>query len=440
MAGLRAGTVLAADGVIRRLRGKNAEDANASRFAKKEARRLVEELGRLKGTYVKVGQMMALFGEHFLPSVLTEALHHLDTNTEPLPWDQIKPLLDRDLGHRADELEIDPSAIAAASLAQVHRACIIATGEQICLKIQYPGLAEVIDADFDAVVRLLKLAQWLPAGRDFDDWLCSLREHLHNEIDYHREAAIAREIRQYTQVLDRSRLRLAVPQVYSQYSGSHVLALEYIDGYRVGADYVQALPLKIRNELGSAMLDLFFIELFDWGLIQTDPNFGNYLIRTTADGEELVLLDFGSVLRPEQRFLEQLCRVIVSGLAGDEEEIVDGLIGLGCLSTSSEPEARQLFLDFCEHLLEPLQSKEKIPASCLNADGHYQWATSGLMNRAAKKAAENAMSRHFTVPGRDFALITRKLSGVFTFIAVLNAEFDGAAIAQRYCDGGSGSV
>lgn len=432
VAGLRAGTALAADSAFQRFRRADANEQQGSAFARKEARKLVDELGRLKGTYVKIGQMIALLGEHFLPPVLTDALHDLATQTEPLAWEVIQPVLARNLGVKCAELDVNPIAIAAASLAQVHRARIIATGEEICLKIQYPGLAEVIDSDFDAVLGVLKMAKWLPAGRDMDDWVQSMREHLHNEIDYLREADLARQLHEHVQTLDRSRNRLAVPGIFERYSSGEVLALEYIDGVSVLDETIRGLPLHDRNELGKTMLELFFLELFEWDLVQTDPNFGNYLIRHAEDGLELVMLDFGSVLRPDHNFLVHLRETIAAGVSKDEPGIVAGLTGLGCLPPASDPAARRLFIEFCEHLLEPLQEPTHISAAHLNAEGQYRWAHTGLMKRAAKKAAENATSRHFTPPGRDFALITRKLSGVFTFIAVLEAEFNGAAVTESY--------
>ena len=168
LAGIRAGGALAVDSAMQKIMGKGGEDED-SEFARREARRFVNELGKLKGTYVKIGQMMALFGEHFLPPVLAEAMHGLGNQTEPLHWESIEPVLRESLGEKFAELEIERAALAAASLAQVHRARVLATGEEICLKVQYPGLADVIDSDFDAVVRMLVLARWVQAGRDLDD-------------------------------------------------------------------------------------------------------------------------------------------------------------------------------------------------------------------------------------------------------------------------------
>ena len=430
LAGLRAGGALAVDGAMQKLKGRKSGDDD-SEFARREARRFVRELGKLKGTYVKIGQMMALFGEHFLPPVLAEAMHDLGDNTEPMGWESIEAVLRESLGDHYDELDIEHEALAAASLAQVHVATVRATGEQICLKVQYPGLADVIDSDFDAVVRMLVLARWLPAGRDLDDWLESMRTHLHNEIDYPREAMLTERMAQLVDDVDASSISVTyrVPRLYSQYCSDVVLALEYMQGISVTAEPVAALSLERRNALAVGMLELFFYELYDWGCLQTDPNFGNYLLaledgRKKLARDELVLLDFGSILDCSDDFLYHLRNIIDAGLRQDVGLLGDSLVGLGCLREGAGEEARRLFSDFCLHLLEPLRPPDQLPADYLNADGNYCWSGSRLMHRAGKRGAQSATSRHFTPPTREFALIARKLTGVFTFITVLEAEFN----------------
>lgn len=429
LAGLRAGGALAVDSAMQKLKGHKPGDDDSG-FARREAQRFVRELGKLKGTYVKIGQMMALFGEHFLPPVLAEAMHDLGDNTEPMAWAAIEPVLRRSLGDRYSELDINRQALAAASLAQVHVATVRATGEQICLKVQYPGLAEVIDSDFDAVVRMLVLARWLPAGRDLDDWLESMRTHLHNEIDYPREARLTERMAELVSDLDVTAVGYRVPQLHSRYCTDVVLAMEYMQGLSVTADPVAALSLERRNALARGMLELFFYELYDWGFLQTDPNFGNYLLaledrRKTRAEDELVLLDFGSILECSDEFLYHLRNTIDAGLRQDVALLGDSLVGLGCLQEGAGEEPRRLFAEFCMHLLEPLRPPEQLPKEHLNEQGEYRWAGSRLMHRAGKRGAKSATSRHFTPPTREFALIARKLTGVFTFITVLEAEFNG---------------
>ena len=185
------------------------------------------------------------------------------------------------------------------------------------------------------------------------------------------------------------------------------------------------------------MLDLFFYEVYEWGLLQTDPNFGNYLLRLDdrrkrIARDELVLLDFGSVLDCSQQFLRYLRQTIAAGLQQDEPRLIEGLIGLGCLHKDANEEGRRLFADFCLHLLEPLRAPEHLPPEYLNEKGAYCWGKSRLMRRAGKQAARSAANRNFTTPSRDFALIARKLTGLFNFIAALDAEFNAHALVQAH--------
>ncbi|NNC55914.1 MAG: AarF/ABC1/UbiB kinase family protein, partial [Pseudomonadales bacterium] len=103
VAGLRAGGAMAINQALHKT-GVTG-DGEESEFARREARKFVAELGKLKGSYVKIGQMMALFGEHFLPPVLTEALHELEDSTQPLAWPSIEPELHEALGKKFDELD-----------------------------------------------------------------------------------------------------------------------------------------------------------------------------------------------------------------------------------------------------------------------------------------------------------------------------------------------
>lgn len=419
LAGARAGGALALDAALGQLLPAWKK---RSTVMQNEAKRFVAELGRLKGTYVKVGQMWALFGEHFLPPELTDALHALEAQTHPLPWQVIGPVIRHSLGDAYASLEIEHTAFAAASLAQVHRARVIATGEQIVLKVLYPGVRDTIDADFNAVVRLLKLTRWLKAGRELDDWLEDMRKQLHLEVDYFHEARMTQRMA----ALVAGDSRYVVPKVYPALSGSNVLALEYVPGEMITSARVAQLPLGRRNQLATAMLDLFLNEVFAWDLMQTDPNFGNYRIRVGASADQLILLDFGALMQCSPSFLDALGSTIVSGQQGDRKGVVRGLTDLGCLTPASSMHAQTTFADFCLGLLEPLRDPADLPTQYLNAQGQYRWGASGLMKRAGLKAAESAASRHFSTPAREFAFVARKLTGVFTFIAVLNAEFNGA--------------
>jgi len=420
IASARAGGAFALDGALRKLGGRG-DDARLQR----EAKRFASKLGELKGSYVKIGQMFALLGEHFLPSPLTQALHELESDAQRLDWRHIQPVLTEALGDRLEDLTIETTALAAASLAQVHRATLRGSHQSVVVKVQYPTVVDVLEEDFDAVVRMLTLARWIPASREFDGWLALLRSQLLAEVDYSRERQMAARVGNAVALwCDQQRLDapVLVPKYHADLSGEDVLIMDYMIGERLSPSLVRQLTQPLRDALGKTMLQLFFLEVFELGLMQADPNFGNYLI-DPASGS-LVLLDFGSVIALDLEVRQALADTMIAGLEGNDQALINALERLGCLHSDSTDHARNTFRSFIQHLLEPLRPAEHLPAMYLNSEGQYCWALSSLVARAGKKAANSAASRHFSIPNAEFALIARKLTGVFTFIAMLEAQFN----------------
>ena len=430
LASARAGGAFAVDGALRKFRG---DAPNDDALLNREARRFARQLGELKGSYVKIGQLLALLGEHFLPAPLTQALHELENQTRPVAWSEMQSVFRGSLGARYSELEVEPAALAAASLAQVHRARVVSTGESVVVKGQYPDLFALLDEDFHTVVKMLRLARWIPGSRDFDSWLATLHAQLLAEVDYPRELlmakAMAKGLAQH-EALQITPVTVRVPRFWPDLCGTDVLTMEYVEGYRAGSPEVAALPQATRDALGKAMLQLFFTEVFDLGLVQTDPNFGNYLIND--EGSELTLLDFGSVFELDETVRTALCDTILAGLTKDEARLEHALVALGCLKPDAGESAKASFKAFIRNLLEPLCSPEALPPQHLNAEGLYCWGHSELLNRTGKQVARSLTNREFAIPSGDFAMVARKLTGVFTFIAVLNAEFNGHDIVKPY--------
>ena len=426
LAGARAGSAMIADKALNRLLPGRASNPLLAR----EAQNLVKKLGELKGTYVKVGQMLAMVGEFVLPVELTEALHTLESATAPLPWSEVEGILQTRLGSRYAELDVSPTPIGVASLAQVHRATVRSSGDQIVLKFLYPGVPESIDNDFNAVARMLKLTRWIKASNGFDDWMGQLREQLLHEVDYPRE--IAMTCRAAEELAGDSRYR--VPRIYHEFCCPDLIAMEYLEGVSVNDASVTSLSLERRNRLARNMLDLFFKEVYEWHLLQSDPNFGNYRIAFDATNDQLILLDFGSMLAVEGEFFCALGDAIFAAQHQHKEPLIDALKRLGCLHAGSSPTACDTFANFCVEIMEPMREANELPPQFLNAQGEYRWSETKLMKRAALIAGRSVGNRDFDLPSEKFALVTRKLIGVFTFISILEAEFNGAPILEQYRD------
>jgi len=420
VAGARAGSALLADKALNKI----VPWRNSNPLLAKEAKRFVAELGRLKGSYVKVGQMLAMLGEYMLPDELTQALHTLESSTQALSWQQVQSTLQERLGSKLEELDVDREPLGVASLAQVHRATIIATGEQICLKLLYPGVTETLEADFNAVVRMLRMTHWIKLSRDLDEWLAEIKQQLMLEVDYRREAAVMEQMATLVQGDKRYR----VPKLYANYCSDAIIAMEYIAGESVTSDKVTALSQNRRNAIGSSMLDLFFFEVYQWQLMQADPNFGNYSISIGAQSDQLVLLDFGSVLCRSPSFFTALGDTIAAAHSNNLPGISSGLVALGCLRPESSDEAIAIFTEFCVAIMEPMRDANTIPEQHLNQNGDYLWSQSKLMKRAARVANKSLFSKDFSLPSQQFSFVARKLIGVFTFISTLKAEFNGAPL------------
>ena len=438
-AGLFAGTRMASHMATNWFSNKETREQRHRAMLSSQARFLVDELGRLKGSVVKIGQVMALYGEHFLPEEVTEALHTLEDQTTSLEWPAIERVLKAELGEsRLSELDIDPEPIGAASLGQVHRAVRRSDGLELVLKVQYPGVADAVDSDLNAVAHLLKVARLVSFGPEFNDWLEEVREMMHREVDYRLEA---RTTEKFRQMLSHDP-RFVVPRVLAEFSTDHIIASTYEHGHSVSSVAVRELPLERRSALGQAALELFFRELFEWGEIQTDPNFGNYRIRIAgeqggdSETDRIVLLDFGAVQSYSSDFLKPVIQMIRASYEEDLEQVVEGGIKLRFMSRDWPAEVLDKFGKVCMSVLEPLaKDRSQWPDYAVNSHGQYRWKQSDLPSRVAKQAARSAISRYFRVPPKEFVFLNRKLIGVYTFIAVLHSEFNGEDLLRKYLYG-----
>ncbi len=436
-AGARSGLGLLSSRASALLVPKEQQQAHHDAALEREALRFVAHLGELKGAYVKIGQMLALYGEHILPKPITRALHTLEDQTCSLEWDTVRALLASELGGRIGELQIDSTAFAAASLAQVHRAQSVlkkdrseyAGGLDLALKVQYPGIAQAIDGDFDSVIQMLKLSRWLKAGRDVEEFTQQLKVLLKQEVDYGLEMA---RLQKFDKLLADDPV-LRVPTVYPRWSTNKCLAMEYIEGYAVTHEKVQALSQSRRNALAKAMLKLFFKEVFEWQAMQTDPNFGNYRIQLNEGADDqLVLLDFGAVHDLPNSFTRPLQRAIIAAFNNNHADVISALIELRCLRTTDSSEVQASFAEFCCFIIEPFRQDFSALPEHAHDGNLYDWRNSRLLRRAGKLGSQKLLLKGFVMPPQEFMLLVRKLTGVFTFVSTLDAKINSYDILEPY--------
>ncbi|NKC19527.1 hypothetical protein CWC29_011860 [Pseudoalteromonas sp. S4498] len=233
---------------------------------------VAKKLSHLRGAAMKLGQLLSMDAGDLLPPELAMLLTHLRADAMPMPHKQLVSVLEHELGHNwLDKFShIELKSFAQASIGQVHKA-ITENGQPLAIKIQYPGVAQSIHSDVDNVASLIKMTGLLPKGINIAPLIEEAKSQLLAETNYQLEANY---LQQFASGLSKD-TRFKVPAVHQTLSSQHILSMEYVCGEPL-AEAV-ALPQSVRNDIMTALIELFFIEMFELKLIQTDPNFGNYL-------------------------------------------------------------------------------------------------------------------------------------------------------------------
>ncbi len=429
--GLRTGGSWATHNIGNILRSDKGKKEAFQDFLKDQAELLSNELGKLKGSMMKIGQMISVHGEHFLPEKANALLKKMQFQSPPLIWESIAETLENELRPSLrDELEIEKEPIASASLGQVHRAKIKSTGEDLAVKMQYPSLGDATESDLKTLKRILKVSKILPAEIDVDEIFVEIYKMLKQELNYLTELKLMEE---YRSLLNSD--RYLIPKAYPRYSTEKILTMEFMDADNVDSPAVDALPQEVRNQLGCDYLDLYFKELFEWGFIQTDAHFGNYKIKIEGDTARWVLLDFGATKRIGKEFSEPYTHFISSLVKGDKAALIQASYRLKFLREGDPQSLEDAFWEFCLISVEPFQSRELARSKKLKhylEDGRYDWGKTDLAERTIQLTIALKDKFPFRAPPADLIFLNRKLSGVFTILTKLKAQIHSRDVMAKY--------
>jgi predicted unusual protein kinase regulating ubiquinone biosynthesis (AarF/ABC1/UbiB family) len=303
------------------------------------AMKMVGALGQMKGAAMKLGQFASFIDTEFIPDeyreIYQEQLAKLRTDAPAMPWEKVERVLEEEYdGEPLSELfaEFEPEAFAAASIGQVHRAELL-DGRAVAVKIQYPGIAEALDADLRNAGTIVRLARALAPGLDAKEIAKELRERVMEELDYEYEAQNQRTFsRAY-----RDHPFIYVPEVITRLSRRRVLVTELVEG--IGFEQVKELPDEERSRFGEIVFRGSFGSIYHLQHFNADPHPGNYILM--PDGR-VAFLDFGMTkkLDREQILLEQ--RAIDAAFHDDPERFRRALHELGFIKNPSKLDAERL--------------------------------------------------------------------------------------------------
>ena len=375
--------------------------------------RVADRLAHLRGAAMKLGQMISLDAGDFLPSELTDILARLRDNAYHMPPRQLSDVLEREWGkdwrRRFRHFQAHP--VAAASIGQVHRAETL-DGRLLAIKVQYPGVADSIDADVDNVASLLRLSGLLPAELDIAPLLAEAKAQLAREADYRREGE---QLRRFGHLLA-SDPAFVVPELDEEFTTSRVLAMTYLESRPI--ESLEGAAQGERDSLMEKLIALVLRELFEFGTMQTDPNFANY--RLMADGR-LALLDFGAAQDVGAGVQEGYRRLLIAGLEADAKTLKAAAVEAGFLGTAAaerHPQALGRIIDIILaelHRPGPFDFGDRAFLATVREEG---------LTIAADKAS-------WHLPPAELLFVQRKISGTALLAARMKARVDVRTLVAR---------
>lgn len=385
--------------------GKHA-DLTREEHAPAHIREMLEELGP---TFIKLGQLLSTRPD-IIPEQYINELEKLQDTTPTVPAPLIRSIIETEFGEPITEqfLEFDDIPLAAASLAQVHRAKLL-DGTSVIIKVQRPNIRELVETDIEIMYKRARFLEshWEKA-RTYglmdivDEFAITIRE----ELDYTREARNTDRLRD--QMSDEKCIR--IPSVYWNLTTSHLLTLEEIHGIKIteiinrpqeGID-----PKILADQLASAFLKQVFVD----GLFHADPHPGNILV--TPDGE-IALVDCGQVGRLDAENRAGAIRMLMAFEQHDPRVLADEILHLGI--TQTEVDVRLLTRD----LSKVLRSYYDVPARSVN------------MGQLLTRVLNVSASHRIRLPV-SFAVLGKVFTNIDGICSQLDPDFNFTTIARSY--------
>jgi predicted unusual protein kinase regulating ubiquinone biosynthesis (AarF/ABC1/UbiB family) len=406
---------MALNGLVQLSRGERPSSRDLL-LTPRNIRRVADELAKMRGAAMKIGQLVSMDTGDVLPPELSQIMARLRADADFMPPKQLRQVLNAEWGEgwvsRFAGFDVRP--IAAASIGQVHRAKL-KTGEDLAIKVQYPGIARSIDSDVANAGRLIKLSRLLPAGFEIAPYLDEARKQLHDEADYTLEA----------QFLSRFNTLLAgdtafrLPAHLPDLTTPRVLAMDFVDG--IAIERTAELDQAERDRIVTRLVDLLLRELFEFGVMQTDPNFANY--RYNPGTQQVILLDFGATRALPEPLRDQFRGVLAAGMQGDRAAFAEAAVAMGLMPADTPERYRAQILDLIDMVFVEIRGAETL-----------DFSRSGLSRRM--QAAGQALADDGYVPEPvplDLLFVQRKIAGIFLLATRLGARVPAQRLILQYC-------
>ncbi len=289
---------------------------------------------RLKGIIVKIGQFLSM-REDLLPQAFTEQLTELQDAMPAAPFRSVHSIIEQELNQKIQAVfsSFDENAVAAASLAQVHKAVLL-NGTKVAVKVLRPGMEKMAQADLDSLGLVAKITQRIPSlsrKMNFVELHQQFTETIHRELDFGQELF---HLQRIEDMFSKDQ-RLKVPKAYQEYCSRRLLVLEYVEGARITDKRTLAAWKVDGLSMAETLLEAYLRQLFLYGFIHVDPHPGNLLI---LPDHRLCMLDFGMIHELTTNEVKTIRLLLQSFLFHDIDGILSALEQLGYLHPDANRE------------------------------------------------------------------------------------------------------
>lgn len=376
----------------------------------------VAELGALKGVPMQLGQLLS-YAPIEVPDHTRRALSKLHTHAQPIPFEQIRQVVRRELGVRGDELlsNMDPKPVSVGALGQVHRS-ELADGSPVDVKVQYPGVAVAIGRDLGPAALAARLSSWFDRDAQRKELVREVRARLLEECDYRNEARRREEFAALFAYHDAVR----IPRSHAHYSTSRVLTTERAEGMSLDRFLQDDPSQERRDRAGNALFDFYFGSLFRNGLYNCDAQPGNFLL--DADGR-VTIVEHGCCRSFDNERVEALAALTRAVDTDDPETLHLALVGMGFVDGKRPYEldyARDVLRWFYATMLT--DERSRFPAD--------------VAVPLSSLAAHRAHARGVVVPGECVFLLRMRV-GLAHALSQLDARANWCAQQRELVDAGN---
>ena len=368
----------------------------------RNALKLVESSKELRGAFMKLVQLLSM-RDDLLPTEALKILSVVQSQVPPMDYSLIRKQVKKELKGTPEQLfaSFDEEAFAAASLGQVHRA-VLKSGEDVVVKVQYPGVEDTVRQDLKNIKALLHT--FMLIGRDVmrqkvdnSEVYRELEDRLQEELDYLHEAKnIARFRRMF-----RDEPEVLIPKVYPKLSSRRVLTMSRLEGYAFADVLKPGVDQSLKDWVAFKYFRLLWRQIFEFGVLHTDPHPGNYLVTYHP---KLGILDFGSIRVFPEKIRKAYCELGAAMLRRDERKMADCYVRLDYLDATDDPAPMHEIMHI---VFEPILD-----------DCSYDPRDYDSLNKAMEIAAIGLEHRLFKMPGHR-VFLERALLGLDAYLKQL---------------------